>query len=100
MILLVYPEARLLDVAGLLQVFRDARGPDGAAPFRVQMVSGTGGPVETDAGVALLIAPCAVIGMATGASILQVASREALQAAMTVLLLAVAALTISKAATD
>jgi hypothetical protein len=31
---------------------------------------------------------------------LQVASREALQAAMTVLLLAVAALTISKAATD
>ena len=56
--------------------------------------------VRPDAGLALLIAPCAVIGMATGASILQVASREALQAAMTVLLLAVAALTISKAATD
>jgi uncharacterized membrane protein YfcA len=56
--------------------------------------------VRLDAGLALLIAPCAVIGMATGARILQVASREALQAAMTVLLLAVAALTISKAATD
>lgn len=56
--------------------------------------------VRPDAGLALLIAPCAVIGMATGARILQVASREALQAAMTVLLLAVAALTISKAATD
>ena len=56
-------------------------------------------PLGTRA-LALLIAPCAVIGMATGARILQVASREALQAAMTVLLLAVAALTISKAATD
>ena len=39
-------------------------------------------------------------GMATGARILQFASREFLQAAMTTLLLAVAALTISKAATD
>ena len=53
MILLVYPEVRLLDVAGLLQVFRDARGPDGAAPFRVQTVSLAGGPIETDAGVSL-----------------------------------------------
>ncbi|MEC7232179.1 MAG: AraC family transcriptional regulator, partial [Planctomycetota bacterium] len=52
-ILLVYPEVRLLDVAGLLQVFRDARGPDGAAPFRVQTVSAQGGPIETDAGVPL-----------------------------------------------
>ena len=49
-LLLVYPEVRLLDVAGLLQVFRDARGPDGEVPFRVQMVSPAGGPIETGAG--------------------------------------------------
>ena len=45
------------------------------------------------------LAPCAIVGMVTGARILQDASREFLQAAMTTLLLAVAALTISKAAT-
>ena len=55
--------------------------------------------VRPDVGLTLLIAPCAIVGMATGARILQVASREFLQAAMTTLLLAVAALTISKAAT-
>ena len=56
--------------------------------------------VRPDVGLTLLIAPCAIVGMATGARILQFASREFLQAAMTTLLLAVAALTISKAATD
>ena len=61
-------------------------------------MSATG--VRPDVGLTLLIAPCAIVGMATGARILQVASREFLQAAMTTLLLAVAALTISKAATD
>lgn len=60
-------------------------------------MSATG--VRPDVGLTLLIAPCAIVGMATGARILQVASREFLQAAMTTLLLAVAALTISKAAT-
>ena len=55
--------------------------------------------VRPDVGLTLLIAPCAIVGMATGARILQFASREFLQAAMTTLLLAVAALTISKAAT-
>ena len=61
-------------------------------------MSATG--VRPDVGLTLLIAPCVIVGMATGARILQVASREFLQAAMTTLLLAVAALTISKAATD
>lgn len=60
-------------------------------------MSATG--VRPDVGLTLLIAPCVIVGMATGARILQVASREFLQAAMTTLLLAVAALTISKAAT-
>ena len=60
-------------------------------------MSATG--VRPDVGLTLLIAPCVIVGMATGARILQVASREFLQAAMTTLLLAVAALTITKAAT-
>lgn len=50
---LVYPGARLLDVAGPLQVFEDARGADGRSPFRPQMVSAAGGPIETDVGVTL-----------------------------------------------
>ena len=56
--------------------------------------------VRPDAGLTLLMAPCAIGGTAAGARVLQVASREFLQAIMTVLLLAVAALTISKAATE
>jgi uncharacterized membrane protein YfcA len=56
--------------------------------------------VTPDAGLVLLIAPCAISGIAVGARLLQIASREFLQAAMTVLLLAVAALTISKAAAE
>jgi uncharacterized membrane protein YfcA len=56
--------------------------------------------VTPDAGLVLIIAPCAISGIAVGARLLQIASREFLQAAMTVLLLAVAALTIGKAATE
>lgn len=56
--------------------------------------------VTPDAGLVLLIAPCAISGIAVGARLLQIASREFLQTAMTVLLLAVAALTISKAAAE
>jgi len=56
--------------------------------------------VTPDAGLVLIIAPCAISGIAVGARVLQIASREFLQAAMTVLLLAVAALTIGKAATE
>lgn len=56
--------------------------------------------VTPDAGLVLIIAPCAISGIAVGARVLQIASREFLQAAMTILLLAVAALTIGKAATE
>jgi uncharacterized membrane protein YfcA len=56
--------------------------------------------VTPDAGLVLIIAPCAISGIAVGARVLQIASREFLQAAMTVLLLAVAALTIGKAAME
>ena len=56
--------------------------------------------VAPDAGLVMILAPCAISGIAVGARVLQIASREFLQAAMTVLLLAVAALTITKAATN
>ena len=44
--------------------------------------------VTPDAGLVLIIAPCAISGIAVGARVLQIASREFLQAAMTALLLA------------
>ena len=56
--------------------------------------------VAPDVGLVMIIAPCAISGIAVGARVLQIASREFLQSAMTVLLVAVAALTIAKAAAN
>lgn len=49
----IYPGAKLLDIAGPLQVFRDARSPRGTPWFEPQLVSRTGGSIETDSGVEL-----------------------------------------------
>ena len=56
--------------------------------------------LRPDAGLALLIGGCAFFGAVVGIRVLEVVSREQLQAAMTVLLVAVAVLTITLSATD
>ncbi|CAL53881.1 Transmembrane protein TauE like [Ostreococcus tauri] len=56
--------------------------------------------LRPDPGLTILMAFCAAGGIGAGARILQIASREFLQSAMTVLLLAVAGATIAKAATE
>lgn len=49
----LFARTKLLDVAGPLQVFSDARRPDGARAYQVSLVSIEGGPVETDTGFPL-----------------------------------------------
>lgn len=51
--LVLFDRTKLLDVTGPLQVFNDARYPDGAKAYDIQLISSAGGPVTTDAGVAL-----------------------------------------------
>ena len=52
--IILFERTKLLDVCGPLQVFVDARGPDGCSAYAVDLVSERGGPVTTDAGVALM----------------------------------------------
>lgn len=52
-VLVLFPATKLLDVTGPLQVFNDARQPDGQPAYRVSLVSETGGPITTDTGIAL-----------------------------------------------
>lgn len=49
----IFGRAKLLDVAGPLQVFADARHEDGRHAYDVVIVSENGGPVATDAGLVL-----------------------------------------------
>jgi uncharacterized membrane protein YfcA len=60
------------------------------------LITGT----RPDPGLTLLMAPCAIGGIVIGARVLQIASREFLQGSLTVLLLAIAALVLSKAALE
>ncbi|MEM1163926.1 MAG: helix-turn-helix domain-containing protein [Pseudomonadota bacterium] len=46
--LVVYDNVKLLDVTGPLQVFSDARRPDGSVAYAVSLVSPEGQPVSTD----------------------------------------------------
>ncbi|MER8810838.1 GlxA family transcriptional regulator [Mesorhizobium australicum] len=50
---LLFERTKLLDVTGPLQVFNDAKRASGEPAFRTILVSQRGGPIETDAGVAL-----------------------------------------------
>ena len=50
---LLCPRTKLLDVAGPLQVFRDARERDGRPAYQTQLVSVDGGALLTDVGVEL-----------------------------------------------
>ncbi len=49
----LFERTKLIDVAGPLQVFSDARLPDGGHAYQVTLVSEAGGPIETDTGVVL-----------------------------------------------
>lgn len=53
----LFDQTKLIDVTGPLQVFSDARRPDGEKAYRVLLVSEHGGPVETDTGIALATDP-------------------------------------------
>ncbi len=56
-VMVLFPATKLLDVTGPLQVFNDARAADGAAGYRVSLVSEQGGLITTDAGVRLETLP-------------------------------------------
>ncbi len=51
--IVLFPRTKLLDVTGPLQVFNDAKHPDGSAVYEITLASEHGGLVETDAGVPL-----------------------------------------------
>ena len=53
----VFHRAKLIDVAGPLQVFNDAKLPSGSRAYRVYLVSQSGGPVATDTGICLETEP-------------------------------------------
>lgn len=52
-VLILFDGAKLLDVAGPMQVFSDARDGNGGRPYRVTLASARGGAIVTDTGVAL-----------------------------------------------
>lgn len=52
-VLAVVAQAKLLDIAGPLQVFTDARHEDGSQAYDVVLASEKGGPISTDSGIAL-----------------------------------------------
>jgi len=54
----LFARTKLLDVAGPLQVFSDARRADGTQAYQVSLVSVGGGSIETDTGFALASDPC------------------------------------------
>lgn len=51
--IVVHDQAKLLDVAGPLQVFNDARYEDGSRAYEVSLASEEGGAIATDAGMLL-----------------------------------------------
>lgn len=52
-VFVVFPQTKLLDVSGPLQVFQDARNPDDQNAYRVTLASVSGGRIETDTCVQL-----------------------------------------------
>lgn len=64
-VILAFPDAQLLDIAGPAQVFATAAEIHGDIPvpaYRVTVVSRDGGPVTTSAGVTLMTCPLADAG--------------------------------------
>jgi transcriptional regulator GlxA family with amidase domain len=52
-VIIMFDQAKLLDVAGPLQVFSDARFADGSRAYDVVLASEEGGPVSTDTGMVM-----------------------------------------------
>ncbi|MBZ9772393.1 GlxA family transcriptional regulator [Mesorhizobium sp. CO1-1-8] len=52
-VLIMYEQAKLLDITGPMQVFKDACEVDGRPAYSVTLASREGGQIRTDAGVAL-----------------------------------------------
>ena len=52
-VLAVVGRAKVLDIAGPLQVFADARFDDGHPAYKVVLASEVGGAIPTDGGVAI-----------------------------------------------
>ena len=51
-VLILFDGAKLIDVAGPMQVFNDARDDEGQRAYRVTLASAGGGPIVTDTGAA------------------------------------------------
>ena len=51
--IVLFDGTKLIDVCGPLQVFNDARSPEGQAAYEIDLISVNGGPVLTDAGLSL-----------------------------------------------
>lgn len=52
-VIVIFDQAKLLDVAGPLQVFADARFTDGSRAYEAVLASEEGGPVSTDTGMVM-----------------------------------------------
>lgn len=85
----LFDRTKLIDVTGPLQAFSDARAAeDGEKAYRTLLVSETGGPVMTDAGVALetkpfaacLASPPDTLLVSGGVSAIEAAQSRPLQA--------------------
>lgn len=86
-VLVVFPETKLLDVTGPLQVFQDARTTDGDPAYKITLASVDGGPVATDTCItldtvsfnSLAKAPVDTVLVSGGAIALKIADDKALQ---------------------
>ncbi|CTQ55969.1 Isonitrile hydratase [Roseibium album] len=86
-VLVVFQGTKLLDVAGPLQVFQDARDTQGNHAYRITLASVTGGSIETDTCISLdtvslsslLGEPIQTVLVSGGAVALEFAENEPLQ---------------------
>ncbi|MES0880534.1 GlxA family transcriptional regulator [Roseibium sp. SCP14] len=80
-VFMVFPGTKLLDVAGPLQVFQDARTSDGEPAYDVTLASVPGGPIKTDTCVTLETAPLASLSGSPSDTVLVSGGAAAMQAA-------------------
>ena len=94
MVLVVFPGTKLLDVAGPLQVFQDARSTNGEPAYKITLASLAGGPITTDTCImldtisfrSLTQSVIDTVLVSGGAVALEVAKDEALQTGLRSLL--------------